>query len=92
MKDRRKKQVVLTLKRFYFKEVEIVVDDELIKGKTDEEISDFLIEDYPYEEEEELFKNSELEELEINSNGAINEDTDRFDIYEDNEQTYGGHL
>ena len=87
-----KKKTTVTLKRFYFKEVEIEIDTNFLNGKTDEEIADFLMEDYPYEEEEELFENAELEELEIDSNGVIEEDTDRFDIYENGEQVYGGHL
>jgi len=87
-------KTIVTLKRFYFKRIEIEIDNNLLEGKTEEEIATFLIEEYPFgeEEEERLFNKAKLEGLEIDSTGIINEDTDRYDIYEDGKQVYGGHL
>ena len=57
-----------------------------------EQIATYLMEEYPYEEEEELFKKAKLETLEIDHNNQILTDTDRYDIYENGKQVYGGHL
>ena len=92
-------KVTVTLKRFYFKEVEMEIDNELIKGMSHEEIATYLIEEHRYDNEDELFDKAELDDLvvshsslEIDGEGVIHEDTDRYDIYEDNNQVYGGHL
>lgn len=85
-------KVTVTLKRFYFKEVEMEIDNELIKGMSHEEIATYLIEEHRYDNEDELFDKAELDDLEIDGEGVIYEDTDRYDIYEDNNQVYGGHL
>ena len=86
-------KTTVTLKRFYFKEVEIEIDNELLEGMDHEEISTFLIEEaFPFNKEDEEFDKSELQDLEIDHKGKISEDTDRYDIYEGDEQVYGGHL
>ena len=68
------------------------IDNELIKGMSHEEIATYLIEEHRYDNEDELFDKAELDDLEIDGEGVIYEDTDRYDIYEDNNQVYGGHL
>jgi len=85
-------KTTVTLKRFYFKEVEIEIDNNLLKGMGCEEISTYLMEEYPYDEEDEEFNKAELQDLEVDYKGRIYEDTDRFDIYDGDEQVYGGHL
>ncbi len=85
-------KVTVTLKRFYFKEVEIEIDNELLKGMSHEEIATYLMEEHRYDNEDELFDKAELDDLEIDAGGVIHEDTDRYDIYEDDNQVYGGHL
>jgi len=85
-------KVTVTLKRFYFKEVEIEIDNELLKGMGHEEIATYLMEEHRYDNEDELFDKAELDDLEIDAGGVIHEDTDRYDIYEDDKQVYGGHL
>ena len=87
-----KQKVTVTLKRFYFKEVEIEIDNELLKGMSHEEIATYLMEEHSYDNEDELFDKAELDDLEIDAGGVIHEDTDRYDIYEDDNQVYGGHL
>ena len=85
-------KVTVTLKRFYFKEVEIEIDNELLKGMSHEEIATYLMEEHRYNNEDELFDKAKLDDLEIDARGVIHEDTDRYDIYEDDNQVYGGHL
>jgi hypothetical protein len=85
-------KTIVTLKRFYFKEVEIEIDNELLRGMDCEQISTFLTEEHYIVKEDSLFEDANLEELEINSKGEIYEDTDRYDIYDGDEQVYGGHL
>ena len=41
-------KVTVTLKRFYFKEVEMEIDNELIKGMSHEQIGDYLVEEHYY--------------------------------------------
>mgnify|MGYP003647940167 CR=1 FL=1 len=90
-------KVTVTLKRFYFKEVKIEVYNELLKGMNHEEISDYLIEKWsnPYDEDA-LFDKAELDDLgidfKIGCGATIQEDTDRYDIYEGGKQVFGGHL
>lgn len=85
-------KTTVTLKRFYFKEVEIEIDNKLLRGMDCEQISTYLMEEYPYDEENEEFDKAELQALEIDHKGRIYEDTDRYDIYDGDEQVYGGHL
>jgi hypothetical protein len=87
-------KATLTLKRFYFKEVELEISQEILKNKTEEEIANLLTEDIPVDSEEidNLFKQAEMYDLEIDHEGKIYEDTDRYDIYDNGEQVYGGHL
>jgi|TARA_R110000772_G_scaffold57163_1_gene129666 hypothetical protein len=87
-----KKKVTVTLTRVYMKEVEIEINNDLIKGMTDEEIATFLMEEYSFEEEDELFDKAELEMVSHDEDSLATVDTDRFDIYEDDKQVYGGHL
>ena len=42
--------------------------------------------------EDEAFDKAELEELGVDHEGVIEEDTNRYDIYDGDEQIYGGHL
>ena len=60
-----KQKVTVTLKRFYFKEVEIEIDNELLKGMSHEEIATYLMEEHRYNNEDELFDKAELDDLEI---------------------------
>jgi len=87
-------KTIVTLKRFYYKEIEIEINNSMLAGKDDEEISEYLMDGYPYYEKDELFDKASLEYL--NTGGAETvgiEDTDRYDIYDDNNnQIYGGHL
>tara|TARA_Y100000004_G_C8870694_1_gene393148 strand:- start:189 stop:458 length:270 start_codon:yes stop_codon:yes gene_type:complete len=86
-------KVTVTLKRFYFKEVKIEVNNELLKGMNHEEISDYLIEEWSHHyDEDALFDKAELDDLEVDIGGTIQEDTDRYDIYENGKQVFGGHL
>ena len=85
-------KTIVTLKRFYFKEVEIEVDNKLLRGMELEQISTYLMEEYPYDEEDEEFDKAELQDLEIDYKGRIYEDTNRFDIYEDGKPVYGDLL
>jgi len=39
-----------------------------------------------------LFDKAELDDLEVDVGGTIQEDTDRYDIYENGKQVFGGHL
>ncbi len=87
-------KTVVTLKRFYFKEVEIEISNSMLVGKTEEEIADYLVDEYPYYEENELFDKASLQYLDVGGAETVGvEDTDRYDIYdEDGNQIYGGHL
>ena len=79
----------VTLTRVFKKEVVIEVNKDLLKGMNEEQIHDFLIEEYDFGNENELFESAEL--VEISYIGEV--DTDRFDIEDDNGKVvYGGHL
>lgn len=68
------------------KEVEISIDDKHIKNLTNEEIKDFLIENFNPLHSKEVIKakNKMLKKAKFRV------DLDRYDIYENNKQTYGG--
>lgn len=85
-------KTIVTLTRAYYKQIEIVVDNNLLIDKTEEEIATYLMEEYEIPNEEELFDEAIMEGMKIRDED--NEvDTDRFDIYnDDNSQIYGGHL
>ena len=87
-------KTVVTLKRFYFKEIEIEISNSMLVGKTEEEIADYLVDEYPYYEENDMFDRAKLESLDVGGAETVGvEDTDRYDIYdEDGNQIYGGHL
>ena len=87
-------KTIVTLKRFYFKEIEIEISNSMLVGKTEEEIADYLVDEYPYYEENDMFDNAKLEHLEVGGAETVGtEDTDRYDIYdEDGNLIYGGHL
>tara|TARA_R110002020_G_scaffold188551_1_gene387275 strand:- start:1128 stop:1394 length:267 start_codon:yes stop_codon:yes gene_type:complete len=85
-------KVTVTLKRFYFKEVEMEIDNELIKGMSHEQIGDYLVEEHYYHNLENVFKQSEMKVLPKSYLLHPIDATDRYDIYEDNNQVYGGHL
>ena len=89
-------KTIITLTRVYKKEVQIVVDEELLKGKNEEQITDFLWNEYNYPNEEELedlFENTKFVEISFNEDSLSEADTDRYDI-EDEEGNiiHGGHL
>jgi hypothetical protein len=86
------KKVTVTLTRVFKKEVEVVISDELIKGMTDEEIATFLMEEYDTEGEDKVFENAEYEQIPHEEDSLDGVDTDRFDIFEGEKKTYGGHL
>ena len=85
-------KTTVTLKRFYFKEVEIEIDNKLLRGMDCEQISTYLMEEHSYSQEDEEFDKAEMQYLEVDNEGNIQEDTDRYDIYDGDEQVYGGHL
>lgn len=87
-----KKEIIVTLTRVFKKEVEITIPTELVKGMTDEEIQVFLSEEYDYPTEEDYFDSAELEHILHREDDLADADTDRFDIYENGRNTYGGHL
>jgi len=83
----------LSLTRVYKKEIQIVVDKDLLKGMNEEQIQTFLMEEYGYEDEDKLFENAELVQIGFGENSLNEADTDRFDIEDDNgNNVYGGHL
>jgi hypothetical protein len=81
------KTVTVTLRRVFYKEVEVTLDNKMFEGKTDEEIQTILMEDNsPHEDsfEEKLLENAELHE------GKLDDEYDRFDIFDSNGLgTYG---
>ena len=84
-----KKKVVVKMYQKLVKEVEVEVDASLVEGKTNEEIQD-LLESGSFINDEDLnnlFDKAELETLDSSS-----EQEDRYDIYENDTQVYGGHL
>mgnify|MGYP003662677618 CR=1 FL=1 len=88
-------KTIVTLTRLYAKTLEIEIDNTLLEGMDDEEISTYLMEDYDYGDEDILFDKVEAEQIDFpDDNGYIDGvDSDRYDIYDDNDkQTYGGHL
>jgi hypothetical protein len=70
----------------------IEVSAELIEGMTDEEIQTFLMEEWDEVDldDDGLFEMVELIEIPFEESAYV--DTDRFDIYDGDEQVYGGHL
>ena len=94
-------KTILTLKRFYYKEIEISVPRSLTNGKSSEDIADLLLDwhdDAPNAEEiDKRFDEASYENLEcvtgLDGKGVLHEDTDRYDMYnDDGQQIYGGHL
>ena len=86
-------RATVTLTRVFKKEVVIEINKELLKGMDEEQIHDFLMEEYDYEDEDKLFENAELVQIDFNEDSLHEADTDRFDIEDDNgENIYGGHL
>jgi len=83
----------VSLTKVYKKEIQIVVDQDLLKGMNEEQIQTFLMEEYEYEDEDKLFENAELVQIGFRQNSLNEADTDRFDIEDDNgNNVYGGHL
>ena len=82
-------KTIVTLKRFYYKEVEIEFPNSQLTNKSPEEIGDFIVNECTFEAHREiLFDDATLEYAD-----EIEQDTDRYDIYDkDNNQIYGGHL
>jgi hypothetical protein len=78
----------VTIFRYYFKSIELEIDQEHIEGLTPTEIGEkFDKGEIPYDEE--AVHNTSLQGYEP----VDNDDTDRYDIHdEDGEHIYGGHL
>lgn len=88
------KTAIVTFTKVYKREVEREVPQELIKGKTLEEIADFLIEGgHGIDTDDDgLFDMVEYEEIPFDEYSLIDADTDRYDISVNNKIVYGGHL
>ena len=83
-----KKTATITIYKYYFKSIELEVEEEYLTGLSDQEIADKIINgDIPYNEE--AIDNTSLNEYEPKNE----ENTDRYDIYsEEGDHTFGGHL
>ena len=81
------KKIVLTLQRVYKKEIEIEVDSEQFEGLSNEEIVDKLCDGEGIDETEidNSFADASFYEFD-------NVEGDRYYIYEDGKNIYGGHL
>lgn len=79
----------VTIYEYYFKSIEIEIEEEYLKGLTKEEIAEKLISgDIPYDRDS--VQNTELTGFTPSSE---EDETDRYDIYtEEGDHTYGGHL
>ena len=86
------KTVIVTFTRVYKRVVEREVSEELVKDMTDEQIHTFLIEEWVEVDDNDngLFEDVELELIQHEE--SEHADTDRFDIYQDDVNVYGGHL
>lgn len=86
-------KTIVTLTRVYKKEVTIGINEDLLKGMDEEQIQTFLTEKYEPEDEDKLFENAELVQIDFDEDSLNEADTDRFDI-EDSKgnNIYGGHL
>ena len=82
------KRATVTLYRYYYKSIEIEIDEEYLKGLTEEEIAVKLVgEEIPYDAE--AVQEAPIEE----TDAGENYETDRYDIYdEEGDHIYGGHL
>lgn len=88
------KTAIVKFTRVYKREVEREIPQKLIKGKTEEEIADFLMKGGHEIDtwDDGLFDMVEYEEIEFNEDSLEDADTDRYDIYENGKIIYGGHL
>lgn len=78
----------VTIYEYYFKSIEIEIEEEHLKGLTKEEIADKLIDGtIPYDRDS--VHNTSLTGFEPSGE---NEETDRFDIKDNDGDHYGGHL
>ncbi len=85
-------KTTVTLTRVYKKVASVVIAPKLLEGMTHEEIFDYLVEEYNFDEEE-LFANVLYEQVDFDEDSLPGVDTDRCDIYDKNDkQIYGGHL
>ena len=82
-----KTKTIVTLKKFYFKEVELEIDNKILKGMTHKEIADYLIYEWDDDEdnEDELFDKAELHH-------CREDDYANYDIYENGKPVFGGCL
>ena len=86
-------KTTVTLTRVFKKEVTIGISKDLLKSMNEEQIQTFLMEEYKYEEEDKLFENAELVQIDFDEDSLNEADTDRFDIEDDDgNNIYGGHL
>jgi len=82
-------KTTVTLYRYFYKKVTIEIDPDATKGLTKEEIADALMEETIVFDDEQVH-DAPIESLE---ESPKDEETDRFDIYnEKSEHIYGGHL
>ncbi len=88
------KTAIVTFTKVYKREVEREVPQELLEGKTNEEIADFLIKGgHGIDTDDEgLFDMVEYEEIPFDEYALMDADTDRYDIWDGNKKVYGGHL
>ena len=86
-------KAIVTLTRVFKKEVTIEINKDLLKGMNEEQIQTFLMEEYEREDEDKLFENAELVQIDFDEDSLNEADTDRFDIEDDNGiHIYGGHI
>ena len=86
-------RATVTLTRVFKKEVTIEISKDLLKGMNEEQIQTFLMEEYEREDEDKLFENAELVQIDFDEYSLNEADTDRFDIEDDNgTHIYGGHI
>ena len=83
-----KTKTIVTLKKFYFKEVEIEIDNKMLVGMNHQEIADYLIYEWDAiddDNEDELFDKAKLHH-------CGEDDYANYDIYENGKPVLGGRL
>tara|TARA_R110002012_G_scaffold42523_2_gene115715 strand:+ start:10330 stop:10587 length:258 start_codon:yes stop_codon:yes gene_type:complete len=84
-----KTKTIVTLKKFYFKEVEIEIDNKFLVDMNYQEIADYLVYEWDAldddDNEDELFDKAELHHCREDDYGT-------YDIYENGKQVFGGRL
>jgi hypothetical protein len=86
-------KTIVSLTRVFKKEVTIEISKDLLKGMDEDQIQTFLMEEYEHEDEDKLFENAELVQIDFDEDSLNEADTDRFDIEDGNgNNIFGGHL